>query len=85
MELEKAGLVICLTLFIVIGINAAIYASLRRGNTVGQIELLRKAATSARKPWQAEDEALDELSKRVNELRKHNDDGPPRIEITDTK
>ncbi|UCH59194.1 MAG: hypothetical protein JSV61_13370 [Anaerolineales bacterium] len=70
MDPGKAGLVICLTLFIVIGINAAIYASIRRGNTVGQIELLRKAAKRARNPWEDEDEALKELSKRVSELRK---------------
>ncbi len=75
MDLDKAGLVICLTLFIVIGINAAIYASLRRGNTVGQIELLRKAANRARKPWETEDEALNELSKRVEELKKYKE-GP---------
>jgi len=76
LDLDKAGLVICLTLFIVIGINAAIYVSLRRGNTVGQIELLRKAAGRAYKPWEEEDEALSELSRRVHELRKHEEDDP---------
>lgn len=70
MDLNKAALVICLTVFIVIGINAAIYASLRRGTTIGQIELLRKAAGRARKPWENEDKALSELSRRVNELKK---------------
>lgn len=71
MDLDKAGIVICLTLFIVVGINAAIYASLRRGNTIGQIELLRKAASRVRNPWEAEQKALDELSRRVKELENH--------------
>ena len=68
MDYGKAALVICLTIFIVIGINAAIYASLRRGNTIGQIELLRKAAGRVSHPWENEDKALQELSRRVGEL-----------------
>jgi len=76
LDLDKAALVICLTLFIVIGINAAIYASLRRGNTVRQIELLRKAAGRVRNPWEEEDQALSELSRRVKELEKHDDSEP---------
>jgi len=69
MDLEKAGLVICLTLFIVIGVNAAIYAAVSRGKTAGQIELIRRAARRAKDPWEEEDQALKELSKRVKNLQ----------------
>lgn len=65
MDIEKAGLVICLTVFIVVGINAALLASLRRGNEASQVDLLRRAAGRARQPWAKEDEALQELSRRV--------------------
>jgi hypothetical protein len=66
---SKVVLVVCLTLFIVIGVNAALYVSLRRGNEAGQIELFRRAAQRAREPWKEEDEALQELSRRVAGLK----------------
>lgn len=69
MDPVKTIIVICVTLFIVIGINAAIYVALKRGNEVGQIELLRKAAQTARNPWRVEEEALKELSSRVSKIR----------------
>lgn len=62
-------LVVCLTLFIVVGINAAIYAALKGGKEMGQIELFRRAAQRARRPWGEEDDNLEELSKRVNSLK----------------
>ncbi len=70
MDPNKAMLVICLTIFIVVGVNAAIYAAFRRGNEANQIELLRKAASRARQPWVNEDRALEELSKRVADLKR---------------
>jgi hypothetical protein len=69
MDIGKAGLVVCLTVFIVIGINAALLAALRRGNEASQVDLLRRAAGRVRQPWAEEDEALQELSKRVAGLK----------------
>lgn len=69
MDFDRAALVICVTLFIVVGINAAIFVSARRRNTIGQIELLRRAAGRARKPWGNEDANLKELSQRVAALK----------------
>lgn len=69
MESDNILLVICLTLFLVAGLNAAIYAALRGGGTQTQIELFRRAAQRARRPWKDEDEALQELSKRVAALK----------------
>lgn len=74
MDYGKVTLVVCLTLFIVIGINAAIYAALTRGKEVGQIELFRRAAQRARRPWASEDDELDELARRVKTLKHKGDD-----------
>jgi hypothetical protein len=82
MDYSKAALVVCVTLFIVIGFNAMIYVSVTRGKTVGTIELLRRAAGRARDPWRTEDVALDELSRLVSTLKSDEgeqgtDDGSP--------
>lgn len=69
MESNQVVLVICLTLFIVIGVNAAIYVSFRNRSTVNQIELFRHAIQRARHPWKDEDEALQELSILVASLK----------------
>ena len=73
MDYSKVALVICLTVFIVVGINATIYVALRGRNEVGQIELLRRAAKTARRPWQSEDENLRKLAEMVADLRQSED------------
>jgi len=70
MDTTKIVLVVCITLAAVAILNAAIFAAIRRGNEAGQIELLRRAVRRSRQPWQMEDDALNELSKRVEELKK---------------
>jgi hypothetical protein len=50
MDLSKAALVICITLVIVIVINAAIYATYRRGRGPSTIDMFRQAARTARDP-----------------------------------
>jgi len=69
MDMERAALVICLTLFVVIGINAAIYVSFRKGDGVKQVDLFRQAFKTARQPWKAEDDSLQELSELVSEIK----------------
>ena len=71
MDTTKIILVVCITLAAVAILNAAIIAALRRGNEAGQIELLKRAASRSRQPWQPEDEALKELAQRVEELKKN--------------
>jgi hypothetical protein len=66
---EGILLVICLTVVIVVGVNGALLAALRRGNEAGQINLLRKATHRACDPWGSEDAGLKELSQRVAALR----------------
>jgi len=69
MDLDKALLVIILTVGAVILFNVMIYLSARRGNEVTTINLMRKAARRARNPWQDEDDALQELSDIVSGLK----------------
>ncbi len=69
MDTGRAAIVICVTLFLVIGINAAIYVAFIRKNSVSQIEMMRRAAERARDPWQSENEDLKELSRLVKQLK----------------
>jgi hypothetical protein len=73
MDSSKVPIVICLTVIIVVGINAAIFGMMRRGNEARQVELLRKAARSLRQPWSSEDQDLKELSRKVAEIRARQD------------
>jgi len=66
MDLDRAFLVICLTVGAVILFNVMIYLSVRRGDEVTTMNLMRKAARRARNPWQDEDDALQELSDIVS-------------------
>lgn len=70
MDYGKVLLVVCLTLFLVVGLNAAIYAMLTRGKEIGQIDLFRKAAQRAWRPWGAEEDALNELSRQVEDFKR---------------
>ena len=76
MDTDRAALVICLTLFIVIGINAAIYVSFRRGEGVRQVDLFRQAFKTARQPWKSEDDALKELSDLVSDIKGRSSSSP---------
>ena len=69
MDLDRATLVICLTVAGVIAFNVMIYLSLRRGDEVTTVDLMRKAARRARNPWKDEDDALQELSSLVSDLK----------------
>jgi len=69
MEPSKVFWVVCLTLFLVVGINAAIFVWVSGKNTVGQIELLRRATHRARQPWNSEEQALKDLSQAVASLK----------------
>ena len=68
MDLEKAGLVIFVTLFVVIAFNFAIYRSLRRKQGAGEIELFQQAAGRLRQPWSKEEAKIKELSEIVSTL-----------------
>lgn len=76
MDLQKALLVIGITLVIVIIFNLAIYVAVkRRDGQVGEIELFGRVLKKARDPWRDEKENLEALSKRVANLQRkdHNE------------
>jgi len=81
MDLDRAFLVVCLTVGAVILFNVMIYLSLRRGNEVTTVDLMRNAARRARNPWKDEDDALQELSDIVAGLRSDNENADPTQEI----
>lgn len=81
MDLDRAFLVVCLTVGAVILFNVMIYLSLRRGNEVTTVDLMRNAARRARNPWKDEDDALQELSDIVAGLRSDSENADPTQEI----
>jgi len=81
MDLDRAFLVVCLTVGAVILFNVMIYLSLRRGNEVTTVDLMRNAARRARNPWKDEDDALQELSEIVAGLRSDSENADPTQEI----
>lgn len=83
MDMDRAFLIICLTVGAVVLFNVMIYLSLRRGNEVTTIDLLRKASRRARNPWQDEDEALQELSDLVAGLRTNREQSESKDEQED--
>jgi hypothetical protein len=85
MDLSRAGLVICLTLVIVIGINAFIYVAATRRNTAGEIRMMRNAFKRIRNPWETEDNALAELSQLVAQFKDQKNDEEKETEPKDGK
>jgi hypothetical protein len=69
MDVDRAIIVAGATILVVILFNVMLYLSLRRGDEVTTIDMVRKAARRARQPWKDEDDALQELSKLVNNLK----------------
>jgi len=61
-------LVLCLVLVLGLGVPISMYLAGRRGESIEQIELLKRAANRARSPWKSEDEDLEELARKVKEI-----------------
>jgi hypothetical protein len=68
---QKLFLGLCLIVFFVVAINAGLYFSLRRNPPRNQTGLFSQIGKTARKPWEKEDQALQELSKQVAGLKQH--------------
>lgn len=70
MDSQKAFLVIAATLIVVVLINLALYALVkRRRPDTGEVDLIRRAMKQARDPWKDEQAKLDSLSRQVAELQ----------------
>lgn len=70
---------LCLVAVLVIGINAALFFSLRKTSTTRHVQLWQKAAKRVREPWKDEDEALQNLSKLVSQLREEQESAEDEI------
>lgn len=69
LDTSRVVLIVCLTIILVVGINAMLYAALRRGEEASLVELTRRAFKNARNPWKEEDDALQELARLVGKLK----------------
>lgn len=58
---------ILLILFIAI-VNYVIFSMLRSKNGTSEFDLIRKSTNSIRKPFEKEDQQINELSRMVNKL-----------------
>jgi len=71
MESQKIALIVGVTLALVVLFNLAIFAAVkRRKDTVGDFELFRRAMKKGRDPWKDENANLQELAKKVADLKK---------------
>ncbi len=69
--LENAGLILglCFVLIIGLGFPISLLLAAKRGEKIHEADLYKKAVKGMRNPWKAEDDSLEELSKRVEELK----------------
>jgi len=68
-------LVLCLVLVLGLGVPISMYLAGRRGDSIEQIDLLKRAANRARSPWKSEDEDLEELARKVQEIEDRGEKG----------
>lgn len=67
--LERILLVSCASVFLVASLNVLIYLAFRKNEPLGKIEVFQRAADRLRKPWREEQSEMEELARRVEELR----------------
>lgn len=69
LENPESILILCLVLILGLGFPISLLLAARRGEDVQEISLYKKAAKRARNIWGDEDQDLEELSKRVENLK----------------
>ena len=81
MDYDKGVWVVCLVIFIIVGLNAMIYAAFKGDKSGSMSEIPNQVTKPARNPWKAEDANLAELSQVVSGLKKEIDS--PQAQIND--
>lgn len=71
---SKLVLVLSLTLLAVVLFNIAIYISAKRRNSANSFKMFGKMARRARNPWEEDQAKLDELARKVAELRENDEE-----------
>lgn len=69
MDISRATWVICITIVVVIILNAGIFLAFSKRKPDSYSSAFGKATREMRNPWQREDERLAELSQRIADLR----------------
>jgi hypothetical protein len=69
MDLTRFLLIACLTVIIGVGIPAGIYFMFRRENRAEFIQIIQKSSQEIRNPFRKDQEDMDELARRVAELK----------------
>jgi hypothetical protein len=69
LALNSPWVVICLTIGLVILINAGLVLLLTRSRGRQEIDLFRSALGGLRQPWRVEDEMLSDLRRSVDQLK----------------
>jgi hypothetical protein len=77
MESGRLILVFCGAIFIGVGIPAALFFLMKKENMGNMVGAFKRGSQTARQPWKKDNENLEELSRRVEALRKM-DAGTPR-------
>jgi hypothetical protein len=67
---ESGLLIVCLGVGLAAALPVLLYLSLRRQNIQQQVRLMGKALQQTLHPGQPQEEALDELARRVAEFKK---------------
>ena len=84
MDTSSVPFAICLTIGIVVAVNATLYTMVRRKWLSENIELFRKAVVSARNPWKKEDDDLAQLSHLVSRFKPSGGEGDESADSSST-
>ena len=74
METDNIFLVLCGTFLLVLAINARAIVMLLRPGSTDQHRSWGNVIQAAKNPWREEEQELNELRKRVDELQRETDD-----------
>jgi hypothetical protein len=74
MEPARLFLIVCATIIIGVGIPAGLYFMLRRENRSGFMQIMQKSAKEIRQPYKIDQDNMDELARRVAELKNSSKD-----------
>jgi hypothetical protein len=83
MDLTQFVLILCATIFIGVGIPAGLYFMFRRDNRAELIQIMQKTSREMRQPFKRDQEQMDELARRVAELKEKEEN--IRLELSKQK
>jgi hypothetical protein len=87
MDVTQFLLIACASIIIGIGIPAGLYYMFRQETRSSFIQIVQKTASEMRNPLRKDQDSMEELSRRVAELKNKSarSDSPPEIEERERK